>query len=169
MADDTRDIRPEGVGHALEGMKIEEVASSVEIADSNDMHAQALDPASPSPSTSSRSASKSMAYTSQSNSQEPKLEREDEEETTEAEITVTGEAGKPPKLSRKPTQKFVARSPALFKDSADSTEEATEAFQVIRDCIYGSKYMGYSEHDALDCDCSEEWSKYSDCKALRIC
>lgn len=86
----------------------------------------------------------------------------------EAEITVTAEAGKPPKLSRKPTQKFVSRSPALFTDSPDNTEEATGIFQVIKDCIYGSKYMGSSEHDALDCDCSEEWSKCSDYRGFTI-
>ncbi|EPE10324.1 histone h3 lysine 36 methyltransferase [Ophiostoma piceae UAMH 11346] len=38
----------------------------------------------------------------------------------------------------------------------DATEEATSQFQVITDCLYGSKRMGSSDNDALDCDCAEE-------------
>lgn len=65
------------------------------------------------------------------------------------------------KLSRKASRKAAAsQAPRLFDHLDDVTEEATSGFQIIKDCIYGSKYMGYSEHDALDCDCSEEWSEY---------
>lgn len=97
---------------------------------------------------------------SQSNSRSPKSEVDEHEDILGGEITVKLENGKPPKLSRKSSQKIVARPPPLFDNLPDSTEEAVTQFQVIRDCIYGSKYMGDSEHDALGCDCSEEWRKY---------
>jgi len=67
-----------------------------------------------------------------------------------------------PKLSRKDSQKTAARgrSPQLFDHLPDATQESYGHFQVINDCLYGSKHMGSSEHDALDCDCAEEWRKY---------
>ncbi|KAM0285338.1 hypothetical protein ACHAQH_001527 [Verticillium albo-atrum] len=37
------------------------------------------------------------------------------------------------------------------------TEGACETFQRIPDCLYGSKHMGSTDNDALDCDCREEW------------
>jgi [histone H3]-lysine36 N-trimethyltransferase len=64
-----------------------------------------------------------------------------------------------PKLPRKATQKVAGASPVLFESLADVTEEACKTFQVINDCLYGSRNMGASEHDALDCDCAEEWRK----------
>jgi histone-lysine N-methyltransferase SETD2 len=95
----------------------------------------------------------------QSASQTPKSE-DDEEEIIGGDITFTVEPGKAPKLSRKSSQKVVARPPNLFDDVEDSTEEAVTVFQVIKECIYGAKNMGNSEHDILDCDCSEQWSEY---------
>lgn len=65
--------------------------------------------------------------------------------------------GYPPKLTRKPSQKTAAQ---LFDDLPDVTAESCDHFQLIPDCLYGSKSLGATEHDALDCDCSEEWRKY---------
>ncbi len=66
--------------------------------------------------------------------------------------------GSAPKLSRKPSQKASSKTgPLLFDHLADMTEESTKTFQVISDCLYGSRHMGSSEHDAWDCECSEEW------------
>lgn len=84
---------------------------------------------------------------------------DEHEEDLGGEITVKLENGKAPKLSRKSSQKIMSRPAPLFDHLPDATPEAVTKFQVIRDCIYGSKYMGSSEHDALGCDCSEEWSK----------
>lgn len=50
--------------------------------------------------------------------------------------------------------------PPLFDQLPDATEDSTRAFQVISDCLYGAKHMGSSEHDALDCDCAEEWREF---------
>lgn len=44
----------------------------------------------------------------------------------------------------------------LFDQLPDATAEATSQFQVIADCLYGSKNMGSSDNDAFDCDCAEE-------------
>lgn len=86
-----------------------------------------------------------------------KSEKQSPTEVIDGDISITQEPNKPAKLSRKATQKFTPREPPLFRDYEDSTEEATSKFQVIRDCIYGSKYMGSADHDALGCDCSEEY------------
>jgi histone-lysine N-methyltransferase SETD2 len=65
-----------------------------------------------------------------------------------------------PRLSRKSSQKVEKTPPKLFDHLPDDTGVACDTFQVINDCLYGSKHMGSSEHDALDCDCAEEWRKY---------
>ncbi|KAI0013622.1 hypothetical protein F4779DRAFT_344502 [Xylariaceae sp. FL0662B] len=65
--------------------------------------------------------------------------------------------GQPLKLSRKASNKTAPQPVALFSDLPDVTSESCEHFQIISDCLYGSKSLGSSEHDALDCDCSEEW------------
>lgn len=76
------------------------------------------------------------------------------------ESTSTPENDPAPKLSRKHSSKAVTRTPPLFSHLPDVTEESMAAFQVIPDCLYGAKHMGSSEHDALDCDCAEEWRKF---------
>ncbi|KAH8910109.1 hypothetical protein BR93DRAFT_874713 [Coniochaeta sp. PMI_546] len=64
----------------------------------------------------------------------------------------------PPKLSRSKSAQKIQQAPAmLFDHLPDATEESCKNFQVINDCLYGSKHMGSSQHDALDCDCAEEW------------
>ncbi len=70
----------------------------------------------------------------------------------------TPTSGKP-RLSRKSSQKAASRDPPVFDDYPDMTSEATKAFQVIPDCLYGSKHLGSTEHDAFDCDCREEWRR----------
>ena len=164
MADDTRDIKPEAVDTALGEMKLEEGGSHSDADDTVSLNGTYERP--PKPDDMKRSSSTSPGpiksalqspAKKHSGSQTPKSEYN--EEHIGGEITVTVEPGEAPKLSRKSSQKVVSRPATLFDHVLDSTDEATSGFQVIKDCIYGSKYMGYSEHDALDCDCSEEWSK----------
>ncbi|KAI0399942.1 hypothetical protein F4802DRAFT_528508 [Xylaria palmicola] len=69
----------------------------------------------------------------------------------------TPDGVQPPKLSRKASQKLPLRPTSLLTDLADVTAESCEHFQVIPDCLYGSKSLGSTDHDSLDCDCSEEW------------
>lgn len=45
----------------------------------------------------------------------------------------------------------------MFDHLPNVTEESCQGFQVIRDCLYGSKHLGSTDNDALDCDCAEEW------------
>ncbi|EKD20268.1 uncharacterized protein L3040_007280 [Drepanopeziza brunnea f. sp. 'multigermtubi'] len=164
MADDTREPNPEAVDAALEEMKLDEVAPAAE-QDSTQANGKVGKEARPSYLTRSRSSTPAVKHSAsqsplekQSASQTPKSEDEEvEEEIIGGGITVTVEPGKAPKLLRKSLQKITARPPPLFNDVPDATEEATGVFQKIKDCIYGSKGMGSSEHDALDCDCSEEW------------
>ncbi|KAL3424754.1 SET domain-containing protein [Phlyctema vagabunda] len=162
MADDTRDEDQGTVNATLSEMRLEEGnAASVDIVKGEP------DDASPSEyikeanavdKRTTKSESRSPA-TTQSRNMTPKSEDDEvHEEVIGGDITLTVEPGKAPKLLRKSSHKVIAGPAPLFNDTEDSTEEAVSVFQVIRDCIYGSKHMGYSEHDALDCDCSEEWS-----------
>ncbi|KAI1777735.1 hypothetical protein F4818DRAFT_324066 [Hypoxylon cercidicola] len=65
--------------------------------------------------------------------------------------------GHPPKLTRKPSHRMAAQHAQLYNHLPDVTSESCDHFQRIPDCLYGSKSLGSTEHDALDCDCSEEW------------
>ncbi|POR32153.1 Histone-lysine N-methyltransferase, H3 lysine-36 specific [Tolypocladium paradoxum] len=64
---------------------------------------------------------------------------------------------KQPRLSRRASQKSASREPPLFGDLPDVTTQSCETFQVIPDCLYGSKHLGSTDNDAFDCDCREEW------------
>jgi hypothetical protein len=162
--DDTQDLKEEEVDEALGEMKLEEHALST---------ANEIDTNGASPRTHTPNGFKTSATTSpepsKSEEQSPtKRQSAGETPTSEdgegaavgGDITVTVESGDALKLSRKASRKAASHAPRLFDHLPDDTEEASSAFQVIKDCIYGSKYMGYSEHDALDCDCSEQWSEY---------
>ncbi|KAI0429212.1 hypothetical protein F5Y09DRAFT_265659 [Xylaria sp. FL1042] len=76
---------------------------------------------------------------------------------TRSDSASTPDGVLPPKLSRKPSQKLPPRPMTLLTDLPDVTTESCEHFQVIPDCLYGSKSLGSTDHDSLDCDCSEEW------------
>lgn len=65
--------------------------------------------------------------------------------------------GHPPKLTRKSSHKVAAQPVQLYNQLPDVTSESCSHFQLIPDCLYGSKSLGSTDHDALDCDCSEEW------------
>ena len=64
---------------------------------------------------------------------------------------------KPPTSSRKASRKSAIPQARLCGDFPDVTAASCEAFQVIRDCLYGSKHMGSTDNDAFDCDCRDEW------------
>jgi hypothetical protein len=149
MSDDKTDRKSELVDAALSDMKLEENEEGS--AGHGGVNGKAEH--TPTPTGSRYSSNVSSAV------QTPKSECNEHEELLEGEIAVKVEPGKPPKLSRKASQKIISRPPPMFDNVPDSTIEAINTFQVIRDCIYGSKYMGSSEHDALGCDCSEEWRK----------
>ncbi|KAL1306579.1 hypothetical protein AAFC00_005263 [Neodothiora populina] len=80
----------------------------------------------------------------------------DDVETIGGEMTVKVEPGKAPKLSRKMSQKVIAKPPTTWMHLEDATEEAKSAFEILEDCHYSSKSIGSTEQ-ALECDCAEEW------------
>jgi histone-lysine N-methyltransferase SETD2 len=115
--------------------------------------------------SSSSSPSPAIKTPSRSDSPLMKMEAGSDEKMSDIKISSIGgditlklEPGKPPKLARSSSQKVIARPPQLFSHLPDSVNEARQTFEVINDCIYGSKYMGHTEH-AMECDCSEEWGK----------
>lgn len=63
-----------------------------------------------------------------------------------------------PSRSRKQTKNIVIKHAAVYSHLPDATEESCNSFQVINECLYGSKYMGSSDTDTLDCECAEDWS-----------
>lgn len=67
----------------------------------------------------------------------------------------TPNSNAPAKLSRKSSH--VKREPPLYGNLPDITDEARDTFQVIPDCLYGSKHLGATDNDSLDCDCQQEW------------
>ncbi|EEH46592.2 uncharacterized protein PADG_02690 [Paracoccidioides brasiliensis Pb18] len=154
---DDEDVQPEAVADAVTAMKIKR-DNSAESTPINSTHAS--DSANYYPNGFSKSSpTKSISKTkSQSGSSSPaaKVENGQPEEKLSASITVKLEPGQPPKLSRAGSQKVVSRPVPLFDHLPNSTAEATSTFQVIDDCTYANKYMGYTEH-AMECDCSEEW------------
>lgn len=84
----------------------------------------------------------------------------DQEKSASDSASTPDNSGSAAKLVRKPSQKKVRNAPQLFDHLPDVTKEACQTFQVINDCLYGSRNMGATEHDALDCDCAEEWRTF---------
>jgi SET domain-containing protein len=154
MSVDSGGIKPEAVDTALGEMKLEEGSDEGKHSQVPDLNG-VRNSASATPKSSRSPTPANM----EGSTQTPKSEEELLEDNIDEDVMALPEPGKVPKLSRKASQKIASRPPPLFDDLPDSTEEATSKFQVIRDCLYGSKYMGSSEHEALGCDCSEEWRK----------
>lgn len=113
----------------------------------------------PSPTPTPKQSRSPTPEDMENKSETPTSEDEINTEMVEGDIVVVQEPGKAPKLSRKASQKVVFRPPPLFDHLEDATPECVTKFQVIQDCIYGSKYMGSADHEALGCDCSEDWRK----------
>lgn len=88
-----------------------------------------------------------------------------QEVTIGGDITVKVEPGKAPKLTRKMSQKVIAKPRALFTHLDDSTEEAKSTFELMSDCHYAAKHLGSTEQ-ALECDCTEEWGTYTTGRAF---
>lgn len=176
MSEDERPLKPEGVDEALEEMHIAELPIAAleqtsPSARTSEYH-EALPPADlPQPSSTQISAHNSPQHTPIQRSRTPidmprrsqtpvlKEDQSQNEVDDPGTFVVEEEAFEPraPKPSRKVAQKLTPRPPTLFSDYPDKTEEATSLFEVIRDCMYGSKYMGSADHDSLGCDCNEEF------------
>ncbi|KAG9232520.1 hypothetical protein BJ875DRAFT_466520 [Amylocarpus encephaloides] len=163
MADDTEKIQGGRVDAALGDMRLEKGESSVEgtIAangtDETDTSREPRKSRSSTPATKLFTSQSPVKMQSARESSDSNSEEDEDEEVMDDDIPLTAEPGSAPKRSRRSTQKAVSRPRSLFNDMEDVTEEASSVFQVIKDCIYGSRYMGSTEHDTLDCDCSEEW------------
>lgn len=133
----------EHVQDALESLTVEAGAST--IADNGtQVKKEGGDSTSPDESKSSRTRSPSMSP---------------DDRKTPSDSVSTPDVGQRPKLSRKASQKMAPRPIVTFLDVEDSTAEACTLFQVLTECVYGSKTIGSSEHDTLDCDCNEEWRR----------
>lgn len=65
-----------------------------------------------------------------------------------------------PRSTRKSSHKTVEPEYQLFDHLPNVTDDSCKGFQVIRDCLYGSKHLGSTDHDALDCDCADEWRTF---------
>ncbi|KAL2361160.1 histone methyltransferase set2 [Blastomyces dermatitidis] len=157
---DDEDIKAEAVAEAVTAMQIKHDNSTDSSSADNILTPDATNGlANGLASLSKPSPTKSLSKSkSQSEASSPSEKDEDEEpkEKVPGSITVKLEPGQPPKLSRTASQKVVSRPAQLFNHLADCTAEATSTFQLIDDCTYASKYMGYTEH-AMECDCTEEW------------
>ncbi|KAM7197708.1 methyltransferase [Rhypophila sp. PSN 637] len=93
---------------------------------------------------------------SKMNSRAPSMSPDQAKSASDS-VPTPENGGSVSKLVRKASQKKARNTPQLFDYLPDVTEDACSTFQVINDCLYGSRNMGATEHDALDCDCAEEW------------
>lgn len=154
MAEDIREetLEAECINKPIGDLKLEGDADSRPSSSNGDSH-----------NVKRRSSSNGTPGASRSRTQTP-IERSrtsSEEITIRGDIDVLVEPGKTPKLSKKATKKVPSRKAELFSHLEDATGEAAEVFERIPACIYGSKSMGQSVLDVLDCDCSEEYSMFS--------
>lgn len=159
---DYADPRPESVADAVTAMKLEQGSSP---ADLNAGHVK-RDPDDPTTTTITTKAAtvNGLSLSAvESPNQSPQVKKAEPEggfeEKIGGDITIKLEPGQPPKLARSSSQKVVARPPQLFLDLPDCTAEAISTFEVLENCNYANKYMGYTEH-AMECDCAEEWGKF---------
>lgn len=83
----------------------------------------------------------------------------DSTQTVGGDIMIKQEPGKSLKITRTGSHKVEKRPPMLFSHYDDATEEATSTFELLSDCTYANKSMGFTD-PALECDCSEEWSMH---------
>jgi hypothetical protein len=158
MSDQEIAPKTEAVDAALSDMKLAEEDIATEAKPATPLNADDNLQPSPTPKQS-RSPTPDDSMRNKSETQTPTSEDEVNTEVVEGDIVVVQEPGKAPKLSRKASQKVVFRPPPLFDHLEDATPECVTKFQVIQDCIYGSKYMGSADHEALGCDCAEDWRK----------
>ena len=162
MADGSPTRTPKKVEEGIKEMKIETGDSDEEVLGTITVGGSKIEPESRSDTGSPikvdvRSPTKTLPK-QESPPYFPKMAKDEHEQILGGEITVKIEPGQPPKIQRSSTQKVVARAPPLFDHLPNKTIEATSTFQVITDCTYSNKYLGYTEH-AMECDCSEEWGK----------
>lgn len=73
-----------------------------------------------------------------------------------SESVGTPDSTRPSRSSRKASQQ-APKEPVLYSHLPDMTDESCGTFQVIPDCLYGSRHLGSTDNDSLDCDCREEW------------
>lgn len=162
MSDDEAGRRSGTIESDVRDMKLEERPEPMEMEATIDVKVEGRQEHSATPNGDSTPHKPKQPSSSQSlvkmehNGRSPPIKPE-HEEVIGGDITLKVEPGKAPKLARTTSQKVIARPPPLFTDEPDKTAEATSVFEVIRDCTYQAKYLGTTEHDALECDCSEEW------------
>jgi hypothetical protein len=103
-----------------------------------------------------RTGSTATPGTGEAGSQSPPSSVDDVKPTPGDNVETPG-SSKAPSLSRKASRKAASREPRVYGDFPDATRDACEHFQVIPDCLYGSKNMGATDNDAFDCECRDEW------------
>jgi histone-lysine N-methyltransferase SETD2 len=155
---DNGDLKPEAVADAVTDLKLERNGSAEDV--KLDGIPSVTSPEAPPNGlkAASRRSSQDSKSASRSHSQSPVKDAEEQEQKLGGDITVKLEPGKPPKLARTSSQKIIPRTPPLYDHLPDCTAEATSKFQLMDECTYANKYMGYTEH-GMDCDCAEDWGK----------
>jgi len=143
----------------VQEMKIEESYERTSARDAStpavsDLHQPSLNGVGQ-PTSQHKGERTSESPSSKTNASHSLTVKPEHEETIGGEVSLKMEAGKP-KLSRKMSQKVVARPPPLFSHLPHATDDATATFEVMPDCHYMNKGLGSTE-PALDCDCTEEW------------
>ena len=174
MSDEEWKSRPTVVEQGIKEMKIkgeissdEEVYDTIRVACLGDGESSVSSTGNNSPVRTNTSTTQSPKKKVHNHPTSPTPIYKENEEIRGSETLVKMEPGQPPKLARVSTQKVMVRSPQLFHDYEDKTQEAKSVFEVITQCSYSAKYLGATEH-AMDCDCAEEWGKTNNSLKMRI-
>jgi [histone H3]-lysine36 N-trimethyltransferase len=89
------------------------------------------------------------------------MSRDDSQESSKSKDSDRSGAAPKAKSAATSPQKRAGRQVQRFDHLPDATEDAEKTFQVINDCLYGSKHLGStSDHDVLDCECVEDWREF---------
>lgn len=103
------------------------------------------------PTTSMKNSNTSSPYPSTSTPVDPV-----KTELIKGEVSIKMERGESqPKLSRSTTQRITKRTPMLFNDLPDKTEEAKKTFGLMKSCTYSPKWLADSgqEDEVMSCEC----------------
>ena len=75
-------------------------------------------------------------------------------------VTIKMQNGEAAKISHSPKRKVKAKRHPKFLDEHDATDEATQAFERLTECIYANKNFGITDK-VMECDCTSTLSKPS--------
>ena len=166
MTEHKRSRRPKGIENGVEELHLENGDALGRLG--REIKEEATNSNRSSPRDTSMKSSSQSPIKTEVPTHSPSTGSEKHEEVVGGEVTVKLEPGHPPKLARSSSHKIISKPARLFHNLPSKTEESKNTFQVLEQCSYTSKYIGSTDHGAMDCECAEEWGKSTlhDCRYI---